>query len=152
MAALTRPWVANQFVAYFSGEHHVPPHFFANDPDVKAAFNYSNAAWRELADVFNTWPWMLARGIAISQLEMDDNTTISSLTELVISKVVGAVAHAGAGLAAYAMAAKPKRKKAAKARATGKKATRRGAAAKKRGQKKPMSRRKKPAAKRRARK
>jgi hypothetical protein len=87
LPAITRIWVADRFIAYFGEKHHKDRTFFGLDPDLKAAFNYNKAAWRQLADEFNLWKWMSDRGMAIAQPEMDENLTISALTELVISKI-----------------------------------------------------------------
>lgn len=86
LPALTDIWVSDRFVAYFGEQHHKERSYFGLDPDIKTAFNYTKAGWRQLVTTFNRWKWMSNRGIAIAEPEMDNAVTISALTALVMGK------------------------------------------------------------------
>jgi len=79
-------WVEDHVIDYFANRFHYPSTAFKGDTDVRKAFNFSSAAWAELADRFNRLDWMIQIHALLAQREMIKLKTIGDITALICDK------------------------------------------------------------------
>jgi len=81
-------YVEDRVIEYFSVRFNTPAEKFDQDTDCKEAFGFGDADWRSLADVFNKKQWMRHIKSHITRQEMQKNTTVGKLTQVIVKNAM----------------------------------------------------------------
>ena len=84
--------IEDNIIAYFADEFGVPAASLTAATDLKARFNYGDAAWASFAETLSAMMWMKNIGVRLAQSEMGGATTLGALVALIWKKVPKLVA------------------------------------------------------------
>jgi len=82
-------------IRYFHDVFGDPISEFKPSTDVRAAYSYSDPAWRQLANVFNKLSWMRQLGVLLAPTEMPALSTIEELTSAIWGKLSKVISVSG---------------------------------------------------------
>jgi hypothetical protein len=97
LLAVSKDAIRAHVIRYFHDVFGTDPAVLKPTTDVRKAYSYQDAAWKQLANVFNKLSWMRQLGVLLSPREMPALKTIEDLTGAIWGKVPKIVAAASLG-------------------------------------------------------
>ncbi len=87
LLAVSKDTIRAHVIQYFHDVFGDPISDFEPTTDVRKAYSYKDAAWRQLANVFNKLNWMRQLGVMLAPTEMPALKTIDDLTNAIWGKL-----------------------------------------------------------------
>lgn len=87
LLAVSKDTIRAHVIQYFHDAFGDPYSDFKPTTDVRRAYSYTDAAWRQLANVFNKLSWMRQLGVMLAPSEMPALKTIDDLTNAIWGKL-----------------------------------------------------------------
>jgi hypothetical protein len=84
--------IENDLVDYFSTRFGTPPSDLPPGTNVKQMYNFSPAAWAQLADTLSMLPWMVQLGVVLAESEIGTVSTLAQLAGLIQKNIKHVVA------------------------------------------------------------
>ena len=95
LLAVSKDAIRAHVIRYFHDVFGDPISEFKPSTDVRAAYSYSDPAWRQLANVFNKLSWMRQLGVLLAPTEMPALSTIEELTSAIWGKLSKVISVSG---------------------------------------------------------
>jgi hypothetical protein len=122
LLAVSKDAIRGHVIRYFHDLFGTPISAFKPTTNVRKAYSYKDAAWRQLANVFNKLSWMRQLAVLLGPSEMPDLKTIDDLTSAIWGKLNKVVSVSGLSTRLEASSvrkfAAPKRRSASKAKSS----------------------------------
>jgi hypothetical protein len=84
--------IENDLVDYFATRFGTNPSNLPPATNVKQMYNFSPAAWAQLADTLSMLPWMVHLGVVLAESEMGSVSTLAQLAALIQKQIKHVVA------------------------------------------------------------
>ena len=84
--------IENDLVDYFATRFGTNPSALTPATNVKQMYNFSPAAWAQLADTLSMLPWMVHLGVVLAESEMNNVSTLAQIAALIQKHIKHVVA------------------------------------------------------------